>query len=255
MALAATALLISIALLASSVVVSDVVRYRLPDGQAGFTDDFANVPAGAEVLEAKLETGVIDDDFDTQLEQFAEFARAGRDTEAMEFLQRPDFVDGVDRDGHTVLFAAAAGSPQLLQAVLNLNVDIHHRDNEGGTALLYAAGMDDYQSVFALIEHGAEVNADDHQGNTPLIYAVMGEKLSNVNLLIDKGVDINHQDHRGATALFYAVAKGNDRIADRLMASGADPHLAVQGKTPLRLAETLGHANIAAMLRARGAIR
>ena len=87
-----------------------------------------------------------------------------------------------------------------------------------------------------------------------------------VAALIASGADANARDpFSGDCALLNAILHGQEAAAALLLEAGADPRVFVlddpaesaqdnphKGKTALELAETLGHAGIAARLRAAG---
>lgn len=84
--------------------------------------------------------------------------------------------------------------------------------------------------------------------------------------LIAAGADVNARDpFHGDCALLNAILHGQEGAAAQLLEAGADPQVRVfddpdespaenphKGKTALELAEALGHARIAARLRAAG---
>ena len=90
-----------------------------------------------------------------------------------------------------------------------------------------AAQEGDLARVQALLESGADVNAYDDIGETPLHYAVENENFEMVCLLLDKGANVNahHEPTIGNTPLAAVAGRCSLRMAEVLVAAGADPSI------------------------------
>jgi len=86
---------------------------------------------------------------------------------------------------------------------------------KGDTPLHLAAACGSTESVQKLIELGANPNAANFQGQTPLHYAAIGDHLPAFRSLIDKGASPLLQDFEGANplALFGASAASRDPLS------------------------------------------
>src|SRR5262249_39597453 len=79
-------------------------------------------------------------------------------------------VNTRDRRGSTLLISAAAfGSAEAVQLLLDANPDVNAKNSLDDTALIWAAT--DQRKVALLLAKGADVNARSSLGRTPLMIA------------------------------------------------------------------------------------
>lgn len=121
-------------------------------------------------------------------------------------------------------FFAAAANDQLatVMKMLNENQDINARDPDGMTALSWAAIRGRSAIVKYLLEHNADPNIADNKGLTPLHKACLFGDKNVIQLLVDFRADVN--------------------------ASGPE------GLKPLAIAKRMSHAEVVAILEAKGAV-
>jgi len=152
---------------------------------------------------------------------------------------------------------------------------------QGRTPLIWAAKYNDLGKVKRLIEEkGADVNLPDFEGQTPLMWAAMahfGDEATNiVKFLLEHGAKVNARDKMGNGALdmagskqiaklleqagateniFGPVARGDLEAVKHAIAQGADLNATnvIHGRTPLMVALTDGHREIAVLLVEKGA--
>ena len=80
-------------------------------------------------------------------------------------------VTSID-DRKTALFVAASyGSKDIIEILLQNNVDINSKTEEGETALIFASRNGQTQIVEVLLQNYADINKSDHYGRTALMYA------------------------------------------------------------------------------------
>jgi ankyrin repeat protein len=135
-------------------------------------------------------------------------------------------LEARDRRGSTPLMHAAAfGTLNTMELLLDAGADVRARNDVDATALLWAAA--DPEKARLLIERGADVTVASKQGRTPLMVAAArkgGAPI--VELLLSKGADVHAKDRLGSTALTIAARTGDLETVKLLMARGADPNAA-----------------------------
>ena len=179
-----------------------------------------------------------------------------------------------------LLFAARNGARDVARILLAEGADIDQAASDGTNALVAATIMGHWELAQYLLEHGADPNADG-AGYTPLhwvagswetdisgkygpdeyrwIAGLLPGKLELVKALLAHGANPNARikippprfgyvgvirkfDLRGATPLLLALTGGHLDIAHVLLAGGADPKPTTDdGTTPLMAAAGLGH--------------
>jgi len=91
--------------------------------------------------------------------------------------------------------------------------------------LFDAAHRNDTKALAALLEAPDALTASDSKGWTALHYAADGGALEATELLLDRGAQPNTLDRFGNTALFRAVYEKHAEVVALLRARGADPLL------------------------------
>jgi len=143
------------------------------------------------------------------------------------------------RDAHgetPLMYAAAVGSLESMQALLAAGADVNARTDSKGTALIWSAT--DLAKIKLLVEHGANVNATTEHNRSVLLVAAMSDNSAPiVRYLLDHGADPKAADFIHTTAL-RAATLGNDTETIRmLLDAGLDPNAAdFAGITPLMMA-------------------
>lgn len=125
--------------------------------------------------------------------------------------------------GFTMLhYAADAGTPKMVRALLQCGANIEARGRNGSSALHVAAFAGNTEIVGVLLEHGAQVNAQDNLGNTPLHGAVEGGHLYTVIELLEGGAWEDVPNVKRARPTQLAVANDYLAIFLELLKAGAD---------------------------------
>ena len=219
-------------------------------------------------------------------------AQRGRRDVAMDALLQGARVDTQDEQGTSPLMLAAAGGHyDLVRFLLERGAKVDLRRNDGVTALLLAVTHQRAAVVEALLEGGAsvqisgprlglrgmtplhtwvltsgparigrallEAGADprsEAQGDlTPVDLAVIGGQGETLGVLLAYA---SSQQRDGLTrrALIEAVRRGQVRVVEALLRTGADPETVTgRGQPLLNLAAALGHGSIVELFLASGA--
>ena len=165
-----------------------------------------------------------------------------------------------DQRGSTpLMYAAAYGSLDAMQALISAGADVNAKNAFDATALLWSAN--DLAKVRLLVSKGADVNARSKQGRTPLIVAASQDGGSDiVKFLLEKGADISARDGAGTTPLVAATEANDTATVRLLLQKGADVKAAGMfyegastGQTPLMNAASHGNVDVIKMLLAKGA--
>ncbi len=176
------------------------------------------------------------------------------DLTALRALVKTQGTATPDRTGHTPLILAAAfGSVEGMQLLLDAGADVKAANDAGVTALHVATG--DVRKVRLLLDRGADANARSMIGRTPLIVAASTSgAVDVVRLLLAQGADFNAADSTGVTALIAATSVGDAAVARLLLDRGADvnPRANVgQSATALMGAAYNGNVELVRLILAR----
>jgi MFS family permease len=117
-----------------------------------------------------------------------------------------------------------------------------------------AAAGGDAPRIAALLRAGADANGRDASGRPALLLAAASRRAEAVAALLRGGAEPDRGDAGGWTALHEAARAGDAASARLLLDAGASPDRRARARgTPLDVAETERRADLAALLRARGA--
>ena len=181
--------------------------------------------------------------------------------------------------GETVLMRCAnTGDAAAVEALLDRGAEIDASEpSRGQTALMWAAASRQPAVTRVLLERGAAVGARtrtvrqlrgtglrsttspagatefDAGGFTPLLFAARHGDGGSVRLLLDAGADANDAAADGNSALVVAAMSGHARLAEMLLARGADPNAAGAGYTALHAAVLRADSRLVRALLAHGA--
>ncbi|MBI5927336.1 MAG: ankyrin repeat domain-containing protein [Aquabacterium sp.] len=105
---------------------------------------------------------------------------------------------------------------------------INEAGAHGNTPLMEAAWRGETAIVQALIDLGVNLHATNGDGNNALWLACVSNDPALVILLAQAGVAIDHLNATGATCLMYAASSSKPDIVRVLLALGADPLIQTQ---------------------------
>ena len=125
--------------------------------------------------------------------------------------QDADFVQRIDKEGHTFLhWAALAGNNTMIEYLLEKGVPLneHSHNDYGPRPIHWACVHGNVKTMDLFLERGVPIDTTDLNGCTPLIVSAQyGQSLS-ISYLLQKGANKFHVDINGDTALHWAAFKG-----------------------------------------------
>jgi len=134
--------------------------------------------------------------------------------------------------GHTILMWATGSrqSKKKVKALLKAGADLKATAPDGRNLLQIAAGAGDLPMVELFLQSGVDMSYRSKEGETSLIVAASSARANSganlLSVLLKAGADINAQDNKGKTALMHAAESSCPLEGLRvLLDSGADPQL------------------------------
>ena len=152
------------------------------------------------------------------------------------------------------LHSAAAKSENTGASAAQPTRDTRQTNPQAGPALVDAARAGNLEAAKQQLAAGADVDFRNQEGLTALHMAAVKGHNKVAELLIAKGANINTSGRLiGTTPLDSAALLGHKEMVELLIDSGADinPQI-ITGETPLQRAEQRGHSAIAEILRKHG---
>lgn len=155
-----------------------------------------------------------------------------------------------------LMLATTFGNTEMVRTLLDMGADPEARGPDGGTVLADAVRRGHGDLVDLFLGAGADPNSLDDDGNPPLRWGVELGHRGLVGALIRSGATIDFADaERGMTLLHLGALRGHLEIVERLLDMGAPVSSQdAQSRTPLFYAARYGHAQVAELLMARGAV-
>ncbi len=135
--------------------------------------------------------------------------------------------------------AVSEGNLKKVRELLAAGTPVDERNEDGATPLMMAVMLDRQKIFRVLLDAGADVHAADKLGQTVLHYAAVYGTPAVVRAILERQPDVNARDARGETPL---IAAQNTKVAELLLAAGADVHARRNdGLTALDICETARH--------------
>jgi ankyrin repeat protein len=154
----------------------------------------------------------------------------------------PGLLDAKDGAGMTpLMWASREGHMAVVRWLLDGGAVVSERSSTECTPLWLACCSGRLRMIRLLMERGADPTIVNREGWTPLMAASEKGHLEAVRLLLGHPsgkATLNHRGSFGTTALWEACFMGHGMVARALLESGADPTIAVNGRTcPMAVAK------------------
>jgi ankyrin repeat protein len=156
--------------------------------------------------------------------QLATALRSGELAAARALLAERANPNDADADGTTALhWAVHAADAELVRSLLAAGADVGARNRYGVPPLTLAAENGDAALTQLLLTHGADPNTALPEGETALMTAARTGDTATLDALIAAGARVDeHERWKGQTALMWAAHEGNAAAIRTLLAAGAE---------------------------------
>jgi hypothetical protein len=156
-------------------------------------------------------------------------------------------------DPITFEYAVERGDLRTVKRWLDEGLNPEYQAAHIGTGLMVAAWYGQIEMMALFVERGADLRRTNRHGEQALQLAAWGGHLEAVKWLLDRGAPLDRAGNQWG-ALHYAVFNGHEKVANDLLARGANVNArAPNGATPLMMAAREGHENLARSLLEAGA--
>jgi len=209
---------------------------------------------------------------DQQIDELVTLATDGKKEKFVSYVKQQGLLNQTDKDGHSPLFAAMFGPPELTNEIIALGAPLEHQDKLGFTPLISASLLGYPQAVQNLLKKGANIEARNTDGQTPLLISVLGLAMNQgdtsavadnrwhnnwqdvISILLQSGANVNAVDNRGVSPLFVAIFSQDYSLCRSLIKAGANiNHQLPNGVSLLRFAKIGSSPEIVDLLVANGA--
>ena len=140
-----------------------------------------------------------------------------------------------------MLYAAISQDTDILQALMDIGLDINATNKAGYTPIMFAAAYNTPEVVQFLVTAGADLSAKAYiqDLNTLHIAALFNPKPDVVDTLLNAGMNIEAKTENGYTPLLLAATDNqNLEVVERLATKGADKSAYdIKGRTALKIVE------------------
>ena len=128
--------------------------------------------------------------------------------------------DTRERDGQTILHAAAFGRRAMLRYLLEqkeVKMAVNVEDSKGATPLHYVRNAG---NIRLLLDNGAEMMVWDRHRDTPAHYAASTDNVSCLKAFVEAGFDIHTRGYHGRTVLHTATFHRSTSTMEYLLGEG-----------------------------------
>lgn len=150
-------------------------------------------------------------------------------------------------------FAIERGDLRKVTQWLDEGLDPEYQAAQVGTGLMVAAWHGNVEMMALFVARGANPRRANRNGEQPVQLAAWNGHEAAVKWLLERGGVLNREGNNWG-ALHYAVFNGHSKLANELIASGADVNArSPNGSTPLMLAAREGREDLIKVLFESGA--
>lgn len=150
-------------------------------------------------------------------------------------------------------FAIERGDLRKVTQWLDAGLDPEYQAAQVGTGLMVAAWHGNVEMMALFVARGANPRRANRNGEQPVQLAAWNGHEAAVKWLLERGGVLNREGNNWG-ALHYAVFNGHSKLANELIASGADVNArSPNGSTPLMLAAREGREDLIKVLFESGA--
>ena len=127
-----------------------------------------------------------------------------------------------DSNGRTPMwYAFKSGIEKVTFEVMSVLLDHGANIDQGGSGLLHRAAARGWKScIHLLLQHGSDPNPTAEKRSL-LSTAVMSGSLDVVSIFLNRGANVNPEAEHNHTPISLAITEGHPEIASRLFARGA----------------------------------
>ena len=143
----------------------------------------------------------------------------------------------VDDSNPLMLYAAISANTQILQALLDIGMDINAANEKGYTPLMFASAYNTPEIIEFLIGQGADISEQAYvmDLNALHVAALFNPNPESVEILVNAGLPLEGKTTNDYTALLLAASDNtNLEMAERLAQLGADLGVYDQSGTDAR---------------------
>lgn len=158
----------------------------------------------------------------------------------------PRSIHMCNKQGWSPLIAAARyGGIGMVEMLLHLGADLHHRDEEGSTALHHAAAYGHLQTITLLIEKGSSATTKNKGGWTPLDFAYSDKVSAHMEDILRSLGRSMSPSPSSLSSIYSAGAQDSSPSLHETLASSPEDNPVITSSTkkapgPLPLPATIG---------------
>lgn len=163
------------------------------------------------------------DFFEPRQVELLEAIQRGEKAKARSLLEENLALNTRGNDGITPLFwLIMQKDHEAVELALELGADPNFPDDNGDTPVTMMAGGDDNRMLTLLLKHGGAPNSTNRNGKPALFGAISQERWDNLKTLLEYGADADVTDRTGKTSVQYAAVLNQFEVAHYLIEHGAD---------------------------------